>query len=116
MQHGFIESFNGRFRDELLNEVLISTLRFWRRPWRRRGARRMRPNLRRAKGASGHLHKNGIFAESLVLTFDQARAGCESGCFTREKFDNTLIGNDFVKNINFLERFARLARPEKCVE
>jgi putative transposase len=26
MQNGFIESFNGRFRDELLNEVLFSTL------------------------------------------------------------------------------------------
>ena len=49
MQNGFIESFNGRFRDELLNEVLFSSLRFWRRPWRRRGARRMRPNLRRIR-------------------------------------------------------------------
>jgi putative transposase len=26
MQNGFIESFNGRFRDEFLNEVLFSTL------------------------------------------------------------------------------------------
>lgn len=26
MQNGFIESFNGRFQDELLNEVLFSTL------------------------------------------------------------------------------------------
>ena len=26
MQNGYIESFNGRFRDELLNEVLFSTL------------------------------------------------------------------------------------------
>jgi putative transposase len=25
MQNGFIESFNGRFRDEFLNEVLFST-------------------------------------------------------------------------------------------
>ena len=27
MQNGFVESFNGRFRDELLNEVLFSSLR-----------------------------------------------------------------------------------------
>ena len=27
MQNGFIESFNGRFRDEFLNEVLFSTMR-----------------------------------------------------------------------------------------
>ena len=26
MQNGFVESFNGRFRDELLNETLFSTL------------------------------------------------------------------------------------------
>ena len=26
MQNGFIEGFNGRFRDEFLNEVLFSTL------------------------------------------------------------------------------------------
>jgi len=26
MQNGFIESFNGRFRDEFLNEVLVTTL------------------------------------------------------------------------------------------
>lgn len=26
MQNGFIESFNGRFRDEFLNQVLFSTL------------------------------------------------------------------------------------------
>jgi putative transposase len=26
MQNGIIESFNGRFRDEFLNEVLFSTL------------------------------------------------------------------------------------------
>ena len=26
MQNGFIESFNGRFSDELLNETLLSTL------------------------------------------------------------------------------------------
>lgn len=26
MRHGFIESFNGWFRDEFLNEVLFSTL------------------------------------------------------------------------------------------
>jgi putative transposase len=26
MQNGFVESFNGRFRDEFLNEVLFSTL------------------------------------------------------------------------------------------
>ena len=26
MQNGFIESFNGRFRDELLNETLFSSL------------------------------------------------------------------------------------------
>ena len=26
MQNGFIESFNGRFRDEFLNETLFSTL------------------------------------------------------------------------------------------
>jgi len=26
MQNGFVESFNGRLRDELLNEVLFSTL------------------------------------------------------------------------------------------
>ena len=27
MQNGFVESFNGRFRDELLNEALFSKLR-----------------------------------------------------------------------------------------
>lgn len=27
MQNGFVESFNGRFRDEFLNEVLFSSLR-----------------------------------------------------------------------------------------
>lgn len=27
MQNGFVESFNGRFRDEFLNEMLFSTLR-----------------------------------------------------------------------------------------
>ena len=30
MQNGFVESFNGRLRDELLNEALFSILAEWR--------------------------------------------------------------------------------------
>ena len=39
MQNGFVESFNGRFRDECLNETLFSSLAEARAPDHRTGRR-----------------------------------------------------------------------------
>ena len=59
-QNGFIESFNGKLRDECLNETLFGTLHDARKTleeWQEDY------NWRRPHSALGNLTPNGIFAE-----------------------------------------------------
>lgn len=62
MQNGFVESFNGRVRDELLNEHLLDTLRHarhlvatWRRDYNEK--RTAQRDWEQGPGSTGEIHR-----------------------------------------------------------
>ena len=76
-QNAYIESFNGRFRDECLNEHWFTSLHHakvvieaWRREY----------NEERPKKSLGGLTPSA-YAEQLVLKHDKVTSGSKPGCY-----------------------------------
>ena len=70
MQNGFCESFNGRMRDELLNESLFLDLDYMRDQGSRTGSTNY--NQRRPHSALGYLTP-AAYAANLSATSDRLR-------------------------------------------